>query len=74
MVASNNIDRFDIGATMGVGVGVLSISQVHFGAEFRYSPSFTNIYSVSSLTVGDGTVSELKVRNSSLEFLVVMSY
>jgi len=74
MLAYNNIKKLDVGATMGIGVGLFSKSSIHFGAEFRYSPSFNDIYSLPSLMVADGTVSSLKIRNQSLEFLLVISY
>jgi len=60
------LDRFretDIGVTLGAGVEVRSFDGVALGVEFRYSPSFRDGYSSSLLSV----------RNSSVEFLLVVA-
>jgi len=55
----------DLGGTFGIGVELRQILlPLHLGLEFRYSPSFQYCYSVKYLSV----------KNSSLEFLLVLSY
>jgi hypothetical protein len=56
--------KVDVGGTFGLGVELSSLLPIHVGAEIRYSPSFQDIYSVSYL----------KVKNRSLEFLLVISF
>jgi hypothetical protein len=60
-VILDKFEKVDFGATVGVGVEVKSFEPVHLGVEFRFSPSFKDGYS-SAFT---------KVRNSSMEFLLV---
>jgi opacity protein-like surface antigen len=60
------LDRFretDVGVTVGAGIEVNASDAVALGAEFRYSPSLS-----------DGYSSGLTVRNSSMEFLVVVGF
>ena len=55
----------DLGGTFGIGLELRqALLPIHLGAEFRYSPSFQYCYSVKYLSV----------KNSSLEFLLVLSY
>ncbi len=57
----DNLEKVDFGATIGVGIEVNSFDSFHLGMEVRFSPSFTDSYSSSNI----------KVRNSSMEFLLV---
>ena len=57
----DKFEKVDFGATVGAGIEVKSFEPVQLGIEFRLSPSFKDGYS-SSFT---------KVRNSSMEFLLV---
>jgi opacity protein-like surface antigen len=61
------LDKFrdtDVGVTIGAGVEVKSFNLLTLGAEFRYSPSLNDGYSSAFLNV----------RNSSLEFLLVVGF
>lgn len=61
------LDKFrgtDIGATVGAGIEVHLLDPVTLGLEFRYSPSFNDGYSSAYM----------KVRNSSMEFLMVAAF
>ena len=62
--SSNIFKSNDVGGTFGIGFDFKHVLPFHIGAEFRYSPSFRYCYSVKYLSV----------KNSSLEFLMVLSY
>lgn len=55
-----DFNRFDFGATIGVGIGVLANERFSGFIEARYSPSVTNAYKSSNTTV----------KNNSYEILL----
>ncbi|MCX6167790.1 MAG: porin family protein [Ignavibacteriales bacterium] len=57
-------NKLDIGGTFGIGLDLAPILPSRFALEFRYSPTFQDCYSNNSL----------KVRNSSMEFLVALNF
>ena len=59
-----NYKNNDIGGIFGVGAQLASIIPIHIGAELRYSPSFQYCFSEKYFSV----------KNSSLEFPLVLSY
>jgi hypothetical protein len=62
--SSRETNKDTFGGTIGGGVEIVSILPLRIGGEFRYSPTFQNSYSVQSVTT----------KNSSVEFLLVLSY
>jgi len=60
----DHLNRLDLGASIGMGVETPELLSFNFLVEFRYSPSFTDVFESDTLTL----------KNKSFEFLVGIGF